>query len=738
MKKRKPYIIQIGCILTFMFFAVIGIMYDSSRCLQQMLSDSIHQTLNEIAVHQSLNLQQKMKSDINALTNITFQLEELSGEEMDSYLDRVVQNTGFSVLGLVDSDGIGIDNVGNEVEVAGNALYQQVMHGEVVVGDAVEPLFAGGQVLPILVPVLADDGVTPIGALIGGYAPQKLNHLLLPSFDGKGETYIVSRSGTVVHSTESVDRKQDILPESTLNHFELIYGSDEEQVQMDMLQGKSGHIIFDKSGAQWHCHYNPVGYGGWYIFALLRHDIGAAYASEITSRLTAASGVILVCFLICVLLILRQQKEHTAALMKVAYYDELCRCPNLVKFKLDVQKFIDGHPGESVLMTKFDIRGFKLLNKILGDEVGNTVLITIAAALNQEIKTGCYCRAHDDEFYVLLPCATSEELDKIRTNVWNQFYKRMGPGFSYPLDVIEGRYFMSFDNCKNAAEAVEKTNIAHSKAKETGAKVCEYDETLVKQALWKQQVEHQLEDALANGEFKIYLQAQYHINERTLASAEALVRWEKEGRLIPPSDFIPILEQKGLITKLDFYVFEQVCRTMRKWKNEGIALIEIAVNFSRRHLENPDFIQNLCSLADQYGIPHHLLVVELTETAMWENEKIMIQMVEQLHKNGFLMAMDDFGTGYSSLSLLKNLPVDIVKIDRSFFYDNQYKDRAGILISNVMNMAKQLGMVTVAEGIEEQRHIDFLQQVGCDKVQGYYFARPVPAERFWAGTGGAG
>ena len=157
----------------------------------------------------------------------------------------------------------------------------------------------------------------------------------------------------------------------------------------------------------------------------------------------------------------------------------------------------------------------------------------------------------------------------------------------------------------------------------------------MKQALWKQQVEHQLEPALANGEFKIYLQAQYHLNEEALASAEALVRWEKEGKLIPPNDFIPILEQKGLITKLDFYVLEQVCRKMQSWKNEGRELIEIAVNFSRRHLENPDFIQNLCSIADQYGIPHYLLVVELTETAMWENEKNMIQMVEQLHENGF-------------------------------------------------------------------------------------------------------
>lgn len=733
MKKRKPYMVQIGCILIFMFLAVIGIMYDSRRSLHQMLSDSIHQTLNESAVQQSFNLQQKMESDINALHNIAFQLEEISGEDMGAYLDKVVQNTGFSILGLVGADGIGTDHEGNEVEVSDNILYQQVRRGEVVVGEAVEPIFAGRQVLPILVPVLANDGVTPIGALIGGYAPQKLNHLLLPSFDGEGEAYMVSRSGIVINPKESMDGKQESSLDHTLKHFELIYGSDKERVRTDMLHGKSGHFVFDLNGVEWHCHYNPVGYGGWYIFALLRHDVGAAYASEITSRLTAASGVILICFLICVLLILRQQKKHTAALMRVAYYDELCQCPNLAKFKLDVQKFIDDHPGEGMLMTKFDIRQFKLLNQILGEAAGDTVLTTIAATLAQETKIRCYCRAHDDEFYVFLCCATSEELDKIRTNVWNQFYKCMESVFSYPMEVIEGRYFMSFDNCKNAVEAVEKTNIAHRKAKELGTKVCEYDETLVKQALWKQQVEHQLEPALVNGEFKIYLQAQYHLNEETLASAEALVHWEKEGGLIPPNDFIPILEQKGLIIKLDFYVLEQVCRMMQKWKNEGRELIEIAVNFSRRHLENPDFIQNLCSIADQYGIPHYLLVVELTETAMWENEKIMIQMVEQLHKNGFLMAMDDFGTGYSSLSLLKNLPVDIVKIDRSFFYDNQYKDRARILISNVMNMAKQLGMVTVAEGIEEQRHIDFLRQVGCDKVQGYYFARPVPAERFWDG-----
>lgn len=732
MKRRKSYIIPVGCILAFMLLAVIGIMCDGSLGLKRMLSDSIHQTLNETAGQQTFNLHQKIEADISALNNIALQLEKLPQKELDSYLDQVIQNTGFSVLAQVGTDGVGIDNKGNKLEVFDDALFRQVMKGETVVGDVEDSLFADKTVIPVMVPVIPDDVGTPIAVLIGGYTPQKLNNLFLPSFDGKGVTYMVSMSGSVVLPTDDTS-SQDVPFKNARDYMKVIKGSNQECVLSDIQQGKTGHMVFDINGIRWHCHYNPVGYGGWYIFTLLRHDIGTAYATEITSRLAAASGLVLICLLVCGLLIMRQQRRYMAILEKVAYYDELCKCPNLSRFKLDVQKFIDDHPEDMVLMTKFDIRGFKLLNKILGEEVGNTVLITIAATLEQERKIKCYCRAHDDEFYVFLCCPTPEELDIVRSNVWNQFYERMGTGFSYPIEVIEGRYFISFDNCRSAVEAVEKTNIAHGKAKELGEKVCTYDEELVKQALWKQQVEHQLDAALENGEFKIYLQAQYSLSDEKLASAEALVRWEKEGILIPPNDFIPILEQKGLITKLDFYVFEQVCRVMQKWENEGRTPIEIAVNFSRRHLENLDFIQDLCGLADQYGIQHHLLVVELTETAMWDNEKIIIQMVEQLHKNGFLMAMDDFGTGYSSLSLLKNLPVDIMKIDRSFFSDNQYRDRARILISNVMNMAKQLGMVTVAEGIEEKRHIEFLRQVSCDKVQGYYFARPVPAESFWTG-----
>lgn len=192
------------------------------------------------------------------------------------------------------------------------------------------------------------------------------------------------------------------------------------------------------------------------------------------------------------------------------------------------------------------------------------------------------------------------------------------------IDLPDGSgYEMFLDSSISIREAIEKIDTVYSGTKELAGRGGGYafNELFARQILWNQQSESQLENAITNHEFKIYLQAQYNLQDETVTSAEALVRWEKNGNLIYPKDFISVLEQKDLIIKLDFYVFEQVCSTLRNWINEGISPIEIAVNFSRRHLDKPDFIRKLCKLADHYEIPHRFLVVEWTETAIAENEE---------------------------------------------------------------------------------------------------------------------
>lgn len=709
-------------------------MIDTKHSIKQMLSDSVHQTLDEVTKQQSFSFSSGIDANIRALKNITLMLNPEQQDEQALLLTKLASHTGIHTLALIDAEGSGINEEGKQFDYSGSEIYRRAMLGEAVIGSNAETLSGGNPVIPIAVPVYYNQE-TPQGVLIGGYLPEQLYTFIPPFFEGEGKSYLVNLRGELLIPARVPERNaaKDLFFDNLIDRMNTLSGSGKAQILSDISQGRPGHTIFELEGSRWHCHYNPSGTGSWYIFTIVRYDVGAAYASSISARLTVANAAIIICFLLCLGYIFYEQRKHTVALERAAFHDELCDCPNLVKFKLNAQEFIDRHPDSKLAIVKFDIGEFKLFNQIFGKEAGNHILIRIAHTLREMVPPGCYCRAHDDEYYALIVYDIPELLPKVHENIQKLFYDYIGSGSTYQFSVVVGCYYMFFENCKSAAEGVERANIAHSKAKELNEEICVYDEDFIQQALWKKQVENQLDGALAKDEFAVYLQAQYTLPDETVSSAEALVRWnsEKHGLLMPNS-FIPILEEDGLITKLDFYVWEKVCKILREWIDAGIAPIEIAVNFSRKHLANPDFVKQLCEVADQYRVPHRLLAVELTESIVWDNEKILFEMTQQLHVHGFLMSLDDFGTGYSSLSLLKNLPVDILKIDRGFFTDNHYKTRAKQLIASVMKMAEQLKMTTVAEGVEEKEHVDFLREVGCNKIQGYYFERPIPAEEFWS------
>lgn len=732
MKKWKG-LIQNGTVLILVTIVITGIMIDINFNTKKMLSDSIHQTLNEVTEQQSGSFGQAIVADIRSLKNISLMLIPGYKDEQELLLAELVSHTNFSTLALTDGQGIGVSNKGEKIDFAGHDVYRRAMLGEVAIGFSAESLFGGNPVIPVALPVYYGND-TPQGVLIGGYPVEKLYGLIPSSFGGEGKSYLVNGEGELLLPTQvsGIQPENDFFFADFMNRMKTIDGSDKSQILSDISEGRSGHMVFELDGSRWHSHYNPVGVGGWYIFTILHYKVGSAYASAISSRLALAGSIIVICFLLCMVYIFYEQRKHTAELEWAAFYDDLCDCPNLVKFKLNAQEFMEEHPDDKMVMVKFDIEEFRLFNEILGKEMGNQILIRIANALGQVAPSGCCCRAHDDEFYALFICETPEKLSEIYDNMKQLFYTGMGSGFAYRLKMVAGQYYMFFENCRSAAEAVDKANIAHRKAKELGQKVCVYDEDFVRQALWKKQVRDQLDDALSREEFLVYLQAQYTISDETVSSAEALVRWNHAQKgLLAPGSFISILEENDLIMKLDLYVWDKVCKILRGWIDAGIPPVEIAVNFSRKHLANPNFVEELCDIADKYKVPHHLLAVELTESALWENEKVLLEMTERLHEYGFLLSMDDFGTGYSSLSLLKNLPVDILKVDRSFFTDNRYKTRAKQLISSIMKMAGELKMITVAEGVEQQEHVDFLREVGCNKIQGFYYERPVPFEEFW-------
>lgn len=235
---------------------------------------------------------------------------------------------------------------------------------------------------------------------------------------------------------------------------------------------------------------------------------------------------------------------------------------------------------------------------------------------------------------------------------------------------------------------------------------------------------------MENNEFVVYFQPKVELKTNKIAGAEALVRWQdpKKG-LIPPDEFIPIFEKNGFITKLDIYVFEEVCKTIRKWLNEGINPIPVSVNLSRMHLQNPNFLKKYKEIQEKYEVPADLLEIELTETLVFENFEQLKKVIDDIHQMGFSCSIDDFGSGYSSLNLLKEIPVDILKLDRIFFSKKNDK-RGNSVIESIISLAKKLNMTTISEGVETISQVEFLRKADCDLVQGYVYSKPLAKDDF--------
>lgn len=240
-----------------------------------------------------------------------------------------------------------------------------------------------------------------------------------------------------------------------------------------------------------------------------------------------------------------------------------------------------------------------------------------------------------------------------------------------------------------------------------------------------------IREAMKNKELKAFYQPQYDSITSRLKSAEALVRWVRaDGKVVPPIDFIPELERTNAITEVDWYVCEEVCRLLARQKTTKSKVVPISVNFSRQHIYNTDFTQKLCSIVDKYEVEHGLIEVEITESAMVNEVDMIRGWIMSVRNAGFSVAIDDFGSGLSSLSFVKDVPADVLKIDKSLLSDNCENEKERIVLESIFYFANRLNMTTVAEGVETREQLEFLRTCDCKKIQGYIFAKPMPEEQY--------
>ncbi|MGN0400424.1 MAG: EAL domain-containing protein, partial [Blautia sp.] len=395
-------------------------------------------------------------------------------------------------------------------------------------------------------------------------------------------------------------------------------------------------------------------------------------------------------------------------------------------FYREAERILAAKKEKQYDMIVADVENFKIVNELQGVQTGDKVLCYMAKQYQRILGDKGVCtRIHGDLFAILAEHGN----EKWRKSLYWQWNEKVE---DIPVNnlVIKYGVYENVDNSIPVFLMCDRAIMAANQIKNKyGRDVSIYDEVLRENFLKKQQIQENMETALRERQFQVYYQPKYDLNDEVVVGAEALVRWiHPELGFMSPADFIPLFEGNGFITKLDAYVWEEVCRNLCKWRAEGKPLIPVSVNISRMDFVIPDLAQKIISLTDRFGIDRSLLHLEITESAYTDNTYKVVQTVRQLQEKGFIIEMDDFGSGYSSLNMLSELSVDILKLDMKFIQKkDEHKKR---ILGFVISLAKWLNLTTIAEGVEDKNQVDKLKRFGCDYVQGYYYARPMPLNEF--------
>ncbi|MFA9465398.1 MAG: EAL domain-containing protein [Velocimicrobium sp.] len=413
-------------------------------------------------------------------------------------------------------------------------------------------------------------------------------------------------------------------------------------------------------------------------------------------------------------------------------YDALTGMPTLHKFKKDAVALLKKGTTKYAVVYS-DIGNFKYINDVYGYQFGDRILYDFALELVKVFpKKSIFGRVSADNYVVLVPYEQREEIETMVLSLSQNFHNvQKEKHVATNIIVISGVYFLKQKET-DISIAIDNANVARKNAKLNSFSTWKfYNDKMEEKIRKEQEISNEMEDALINGEFIVFLQPKVELQNEKLAGAEALVRWKKgDGRIIPPDEFIPLFEKNGFILQLDFFVYEEVCKIIQKWMLQGKKVIPISVNVSRIHLNDGYFVKRIKNLVDKYNIPPNYMELELTESVFVSDTKNTINVMKELRTYGFSVSIDDFGAGYSSLTLLKDMATDVIKLDKEFFSHGEMKKEEQIIVSSIISMAKQLDMKVISEGIETKTQTQFLKDISCDMVQGYYYAKPMPLDQF--------
>ena len=675
----------------------------------------------------------------NELENLktTSKLIEASGDFDQSHmlnlikLQAVAGNYKRMAIALPNGDVLTSD--GLSYNIAFRHYFQESVKGKAVISDTIDDYTDAKPINVYAVPVFRDNQVVAL-VLASVNTEDLKKYLEVGSFANQGYSYIVKANGDAVASSvhaNSPGAFDNII--ELLNKADFRDGDDLKTIIENMATGKSGSFTSFYAGMERHTIYQPLAINDWYMMTVVPTQVVSMQTKQISwySFMLIAAALFVITLLFIVVFIFQYRSKKR--LERIAYVDEVTGGNNWQKFKLEATEILESKNQGQVALLSFDIDRFRFINEEYGHEKGDEILRTVVGILKTRMgKQESYARVSGDHFAILCVCDSQDKItQRIKDFVQLLNNKREEIGIKERLSCHFGIYIIE-DKKGNLEKIREKANMARIAAKTAeNNRWFFYSDAFRKKIGNEKEIIDQMEDALENNEFEMYLQPKYNLHVNEYCGCEALVRWRHPQKgLVAPGEFIPIFEQTGFVRKLDMFMVEEVCKTLKRWENKKYPEISVSVNISRKNLNQTGFVEKVLRITNQYRINRKQLEIELTESSIFEDVDRMIEIGDAFREYGFKISMDDFGSGYSSINLLGNLPLDVIKMDQGFFNSHLKRDQNHIVVESTINMIKKLGMTVVAEGIETEEEVQMLRTLGCDIIQGYYFGKPMPVDAF--------
>lgn len=691
---------------------------------KKLISQSILTNLGEITKQDAEKLENKIQEHKRILETIANEVKEKAKNEQEIFdiYNRNSGNEEFSRIAILYKNGITITSDGKTVDLS-EEVNQFFSVEEIQISKNRISKVDNEEINIYSKKILFQNEEVAILLVIDN---EKYKNIFTQNiFYGEGIECIITNTGEIIANSKNEENNTNIFQDlKNINEKQI---NKVDEIQSEILKKQDGQISYKIREKNYYISYKKLSIEDWRLIIIIPENIIAKNLTQLLETIIIISIIVIIITFFVTIYILLSNIKNKEKLYKLAYIDQITGLGNYNDFLRKIEEKIENDTNKMIII--LDIDKFKSFNKKYGHIRGNELLKRVGEEIKKIIrKTDIVCRLGNDVFGIFL----NEKVDvkKITNRLNKNITKIQIDDKLYNIHISIGIYICNSKE-KDIQGIIDKAIIAHDKVKgKYNEKYGIYTDKFEQQLSRENEIETMMEDAIKNNEFEVYYQPQISTKTQTIEGAEALVRWSKAGRVISPGEFIPIFEKNGFIIDLEKYIFEKVCENIKEMKKEFKEIPKISVNISKESLENKKFLKVYEEIMRKYNAMSEEIEFEITERTTVSNDIDIPNVLNEIKRKGFSIAIDDFGTGYSSLNILEILPIDTLKIDKSFIDRINIKENNTSLIEAIMFISQKLHLKTVAEGVETIEQVNYLKQWDCDLIQGYVYSKPLKFEEF--------